>query len=163
MYSVSRIARRLYSSAAEIPKGFWWLKYGELAAVSKPKAKSDLEYLKNNGVTHLVSLTETVPDFHGVDLTSVHMPVENGGMNSIEQANDFYKLVEQVGANGGSVALHCGEGQGRASVLLACYAVKADSLKAEEAIQRIRQNRPNAISNEERENLVKAYEKSLKQ
>lgn len=101
MYSLSRIARRLYSSAAEIPKGFWWLKDGKLAAVSKPKVKSDLEYLKNNGVTHLVSLTEKVPDFHGVDLTSVHMPVEGGGMNSIEQANDFYKLVEDVSGTGG--------------------------------------------------------------
>jgi hypothetical protein len=34
---------------------------------------------------------------------------------------------------------------------------------AEEAIQKIRQNRPNALSTEERKNLVKEYEKSLKQ
>ncbi|KAK3698831.1 hypothetical protein QZH41_016037 [Actinostola sp. cb2023] len=157
-----QFAYRLYCTSAHIPKGFWWLKEGKLAALAKPKARTDMEYLKNNGVTHLVSLTDKVPDFHGVDVKSIHMPVEGGGVPSVQQAEEFYDLVEGIGGDGGSVALHCGEGQGRASILLACYAVKADSISAEEAIQKIRKERPGAIATEDRESRVKEYENSLK-
>lgn len=99
---VSRqFACRLYCSSTQIPKGFWWLKDGKLAGLAKPKAKSDLEYLKNNGVTHLVSLTETVPEFQGVDVQSIHMPVQGGGVPTVQQAHEFYDVVEKIAGDGG--------------------------------------------------------------
>lgn len=97
----TKLTYRLYCLSSQIPKGFWWLKQGKLAGLAKPKTKSDLELLKNNGVTHLVSLTEKVPDFHGVDMVSVHMSVPGGGIPTVQQAHEFYDIVEKVGANGG--------------------------------------------------------------
>lgn len=60
-----------------------------------------------------------------------------------------------------AVALHCGEGQGRASILMACYAVKAFDIDADEAIEKIRKERPGAIASEERVNRVKEYADSI--
>jgi len=97
----SPFAYRFYCTSGQLPKGFWWLKQGRIAGLAKPKAKSDLEYLKKSGVTHLVSLTESVPDFHGVDVKSIHMPVQGGGVPSVKQAHEFYDLVERIGSDGG--------------------------------------------------------------
>jgi len=45
---------------------------------------------------------------------------------------------------------------------MACYAVKAFNIGANEAIEKIRKERPGAIATEERVNRVKEYAESIR-
>ena len=59
---------------------------------------------------------------------------------------------------GENVAIHCVGGLGRTGIVAALYLKKYAGLKAEQAIERVRQVRsPRAVENQEQENFIKDF------
>ena len=63
--------------------------------------------------------------------------------------------------NNEPVLVHCLAGMGRTGVVLACYLVKHQNMSADEATQKIREERPGSIQSYPQEEIIFRFEKSL--
>lgn len=103
--------------------------------------------LPDNWVQNIGYLHVPTPDFTAPD------------MENIDSAVDF--IHEQI-TNDHAVMVHCAAGMGRAGTILACYFVKYKKFTAEDAIKKIREERPGSIQSEVQELAIGFYEKHVK-
>ncbi|MCP4901386.1 MAG: protein phosphatase [bacterium] len=147
--------------------GFSWVVPGELAAMPLPGKERplahDAAYLRENGISLLISLTEEPPDgsvLEDVGIGQLRIPVRDFTAPTLEQINEFVSSVAMSATDGELVGVHCTAGLGRSGTMAAAYLVsKGDS--AEVAIATLRQLRPGSVETEAQEEAVKAYELSL--
>jgi len=79
-----------------VPRNFSWLLAGRIAALAFPDKREDLEFLVEQGIKYLVTLTaemkpniEEVPVLVGIDIS-----VEDFGTFSMDQVEQFIKICE---------------------------------------------------------------------
>ena len=101
----------------------------------------DDEWVKEVKYLHIMSNDMGVPEF--VDLGS---------------AVDF---IHGRITNNEPVMVHCLAGLGRTGTLLACYLIKYQKMPAEEAIQKIREERPGSIQSFTQEEIIFQFAKSV--
>lgn len=80
------------------PRNFSWLEHGKIAALAFPEKREDLEFLVNEGVRYLVTLTkelkprlEEVPALIGVDIS-----VDDYCTFTLEQVKQFIAVCEKA-------------------------------------------------------------------
>ena len=95
-----------------------------------------------NGYLHVPTPDLTAPDMEKIDL-----------------AVDF--IHEKI-ENNQAVMVHCAAGMGRAGTILASYLVKYQNYSAEEAIKKIRKERPGSIQSENQELAITFYQKHVR-
>ena len=78
--------------------------------------------------------------------------------NDLTHTIDF---IHQRITNNEPVLVHCLAGMGRTGVVLACYLVKYQNISADEATQKIRDERPGSIQSYSQEEIIFRFEKSL--
>lgn len=135
----------------------------KLAGCGRPGGAADLQALRNEGITALVSLTVIPPEpelVASADLKHLHLPVMDFTAPSAEAIDECISFVKNS-TESGAVAIHCGAGYGRTGTMLACCLV-AEDIPAEEAIRRIRLLRPGSIETMEQELSVHMYADQLK-
>ena len=76
-----------------------------------------------------------------------------------DEAVDF---IHQQITNDQAVMVHCAAGMGRAGTVLACYFVKYKKFSADDAIKKIRDERPGSIQSEVQELAMGFYEKHVR-
>lgn len=143
------------------PTNFSWFIDGKIAALGFPSSRTDVEFLCKIGVKQLISLTETPPCLYGMKLTQVHIPIDDMTAPSIQQVNEFLRVVELAHLTEEAVAVHCRFGLGRVGTMLACYLVKTTNCSAAEAISIVRRKRPGSIETRGQEKLVQEFSLSL--
>ena len=80
---------------------------------------------------------------------------------------EFDDLVSSVDfihnriTNNEPVMVHCLAGMGRTGTLLACYLVKYQKMSADDAIQKVREERPGSIQSYPQEEMIFQFAKSL--
>jgi atypical dual specificity phosphatase len=81
-----------------VPRGFSWLIPGRIAALAFPDQPSDFDYLINNGIRHLISLTQEMkPQVeHFSQLTWIDMGIEDYGTFSLEQIQNIIQVCEHA-------------------------------------------------------------------
>jgi atypical dual specificity phosphatase len=81
-----------------VPRGFSWLIPGSIAALAFPDQPSDFEYLINNGIRHLISLTQEMkPEVeHFSKLTWTDVGIEDYGTFSLEQIQKIIQVCERA-------------------------------------------------------------------
>ena len=148
-------------------KGFSWVIEGKLCGMPLPgktgSLKDDINYLKNEGITLLVSLTEKIPGFSllkTAKIDSLHLHIKDFHAPTIKQLIYFSHKVDEVILKGGRVGVHCHAGKGRTGTFLAAYMVFKGS-NGDDAIKKIRKLRPDSIETKEQENVIKAYYRYL--
>ena len=120
---------------------FSWILDGRVAGMARPRPE-DGAWLREQGVTGIVSLTERAPPLDG--FLSVHLPVRDMTSPSLGQLHRAVGFMRGVVTGGGAVVAHCGAGLGRTGTVLAAYLVgEGDSVEA--AIARVRRIRPGSI------------------
>lgn len=104
----------------------------------------------------MVSLTETPPDpsiLREWGVRHHHMPVPDFGAPTLEQMEKAAQFALDCLERGVAVVAHCGAGQGRTGLFLACCLV-ALGYAPQEAIQTVRTRRPGSIETPEQEQFV---------
>jgi len=78
--------------------------------------------------------------------------------NDLGHAVDF---IHRRITNNEPVMVHCLAGMGRTGIILACYLVKYQNMSADEAIQKVREERPGSIQSYPQEEIIFRFSKSL--
>ncbi|XP_060709666.1 dual specificity protein phosphatase 23b isoform X1 [Hemiscyllium ocellatum] len=111
---------------ASAPHNFSWIEPKKLAGMAMPRLPAHYQYLYDNGIKHLVTLSERKPPYHDTcpGLKIHHIKIDDFCPPSFEQIKRFLAVVEEASAKGEGVGVHCLHGFGRTGTMLACYLVK---------------------------------------
>ncbi|MHC4182819.1 MAG: dual specificity protein phosphatase 23 [Planctomycetota bacterium] len=138
-------------------RNFSWLIEGEIAGMAKPASTvSDFEFLKDNNIDAIVSLSEFPLDQNLVEefgFEVKHIPVRDFESPRMEQVEDFLKFAKEIRTNGKKLVVHCDAGAGRTGTMLACYLV-SKGYDAAKAIEEVRRKRPGSIETPGQEEVV---------
>ena len=135
-----------------------------LAGMERPGShaplQEDLEFLKVQGISGIVSLTESPLEHTLIEAFGfryLHLPVADFTPPTLEQVRRFIAFLEEFEAANRAVVVHCAAGQGRTGTLLACALVHKGHTAAE-AIEQLRTVRPHSIETAEQERMVQDFE-----
>jgi atypical dual specificity phosphatase len=146
------------------PHGFSWIEKPLLAALSRPTALEELEWLRAQGIELLVSLTEDPLRRDWVNdagLLVLHVPMEDMEAPTQEQLEKCISAILRAMDRKMGVAVHCGAGLGRTGVVLACYLV-AKGQPPDNAIVRVRRLRPGSIETDEQAEAIHEFARRWK-
>jgi atypical dual specificity phosphatase len=141
------------------PHGFTWVEQPLLAAMGRPESVEELQWLRQQGIEILISLTEDAPRRQWVNeagLMLVHVPVVDMEAPTQDDLDKCVAVIERAHQRKMGVAVHCGAGLGRTGVILACYFASKD-LGAKNAIARVRRLRPGSIETADQEEAVSEF------
>src|SRR5262249_2427084 len=141
------------------PHGFSWIDKPKLGALARPSSLEEMQWLRQQGIQVLVSLTEDRPrrgrtreaGGRGVSraLADMEAPTQ-------EQLDRAVSAIRKALDRDMAVAVHCGAGLGRTGVVLAAYLVNT-GLTATKAIARVRQLRPHSIETPDQAEAIELY------
>lgn len=146
------------------PPGFSWIDKPRLAALAKPQAAEDLNWLRQQGVEVLVSLTEEPLPRGWVNeagLMVVNVPVPDMEAPTLRQLEHAVQTIAKANASGLAVAVHCDAGLGRTGTILAAYFVH-QGLAPREAVAKVRQIRPGSIETVEQERVLETFARAAR-
>ena len=159
--------------AEDIPDSFSWVDQGKMAGLSDPRTGGPgegqdydwtLSWLKDNGVDVLISLTTTPPPSSNIEnagLHHIHIPVHDFKAPKVSQLQSFLTLASSRIASGEGIAVHCTAGIGRTGTFLAAYLV-GQGMSADEAIAKVRKERPGSVETGEQEQVVRDLEAAIR-
>ncbi|XP_075419762.1 dual specificity protein phosphatase 23 [Tenrec ecaudatus] len=137
------------------PPNFSWVLPGRLAGLALPRHPAHYQFLWEQGVRHLVSLTDRKPPYSDSSNLTLHkLRIVDFCPPAPHQIDHFLQIVDEANARGEAVAVHCALGFGRTGTMLACYLVKERRSTAGDAIAEIRRLRPGSIETYEQEKAV---------
>jgi len=147
-----------------MPRNFSWLIQDEIAGMARPMSMvADFEFLKDNGIEAIVSLTETplhktlIEEF-GFEYK--HIPVPDLASPTQEQIEEFVSFVNNLTTSKKKIVVHCDAGIGRTGTMLACYLVNKGCI-ANRAVSEVRKRRPGSIETIEQEDTILKYEERI--
>lgn len=146
------------------PHGFSWVDKPRLAALARPESLEDLQWLRQQGIQVLISLTEEKPrrDWtNDAGLMVFHEPFQDMEPPGQEQLDRVLSAMSKALDANMPVAVHCGAGLGRTGVVLAAYLVTR-GMNANQAIARVRKLRPSSIETDEQEEAVLQFARRRK-
>ena len=85
-----------------------------------------------------------------------HFPVEDFAAPSLAQISKACEIIDESLDRGKSVLVHCNAGIGRTGTILSCFLVHKGA-HPEEAIERVRRERPMSLETKEQIDVVHHY------
>ena len=147
---------------------FTWIVPDLLAGMACPgyfaALDADLDHLAEEGVRHIVTLTEfplTMPPDPA--FTNHHFPIVDFAAPEHVQTYQFCELVDKAAAAGERVVVHCLAGIGRTGTFLACYLMWHEGLNARQALSRVRGLRREYVQSVEQEAYLEDWETWLRE
>lgn len=131
--------------------------------------RKDLEQLKAEGVTHIVSLlTQSELEDYGVPelfkayaeegFEVYHLPIMDQATVAPDELRQALDWIQQALMQSGQILLHCVGGLGRSGMLAACF-LRQKGLPAQQALAEIRAIRsPRAVENPAQEAIIFDFE-----
>jgi atypical dual specificity phosphatase len=165
LYSDPLTALKEYNLTPEqqqkiILPNFSWVIEDKLAGMGRPNSETAFAFLKDLGVSNLITLTQNQLPFNLLEkynLRADHYPVEVMTAPSLVQITQAVSRIDYLIGEGKKVVVHCAVGVGRTGTILACYLV-SQGLSAREAISQLRQMRPGSVETNSQEAVVYRYE-----
>ena len=156
MSKPGNVWRKVHGKITKRPTNFSWLIDEKLAGSGIPTSFDELDWILKQGVKSIVTMTENaLPQEWVNEIGYLHVPTPDltaPDMEKIDLAVDF--IHENITDNQ-AVMVHC------AGTILACYLVKYKKFSAENAIEKIRKERPGSIQSETQELAITFYQKHV--
>jgi len=156
--------RKLRARISDEPTGFAWVDDHKLAASGYPASRGQLEWLVNQGIGAVLTLTpESLPEdqVRGLPLEMAHVPMEDHQVPAVDSLAQGAKLVSNFLSEGKAVAVHCLAGEGRTGSVLAAYLMSEKKMTADEALRSLRAIKPLFVEPRQ-ETALRDYESSLR-
>lgn len=150
----------------EGPSRFSWILPAQLAGSGRPGRYSpldkDLAFLRQEGIGVIISLLESTVNLEAyveAGFDTHHFPVEDFTAPTLDQIAEACGIIESSLTRGSRVLVHCNAGIGRTGTLLACF-LAHQGVEPEDAVQRIRGERPMSLETREQITIVARYYES---
>ncbi len=154
--------RKVHGTLTGRPDNFSWLIEKKLAGSAIPTSIDEIRWVIEQGVKSIVTVREEPLDDEWVkDVKYLHVISNDMG---VPEPNDLLAAVDFIHrrlTHDEPVLVHCLAGLGRTGTILASYLVKYQNMSADEAIQKVREQRPGSIQSYPQEEIVFQFAKSL--
>lgn len=155
--------RKIHGRVTKKPTNFSWLINNKLAGSGMPTTINEINWILNQGVKSIVTMTENaLPEYWVKDTKYLHVPTEDLSAPDIEQIDGAVDFIHERINQNEPVMVHCAAGIGRTGTILACYLIKYQKYSAKNAIEKVRKERPGSIQSERQEIVVELYEKHIR-
>ena len=162
MTKIGDAKRKLHGIITGKPDNFSWLIDGKLAGSAIPTSKDEIKWVQEQGVKSIVTIREEpLADEWIKDVNYLHVMSNDMGVPEFNDLTHAVDFIHRRITNKEPVLVHCLAGMGRTGVVLACYLVKYQNMSADEATQKIREERPGSIQSYPQEEIIFRFEKSL--
>ncbi|MDJ0269625.1 MAG: dual specificity protein phosphatase family protein [Aigarchaeota archaeon] len=144
---ISSKIRRIQGLFVEKPVNFSWVN-DRIAASGLPAGIKHLTWLKKQGITAILTLTEkslNLEDIRRLDFEYRHIPMQDLKPPTVEKLVEASTFIRLITSRGGRVLVHCAAGLGRTGTVLAAYFMLENNLNPEDAIRYVRRIRPGSI------------------
>ena len=163
MTKIGDVKRKLHGKIWKKPDNFSWIIEGKLAGSAIPTSIDEVEWAIDQGVKSIVTIREEPLDSDWANNVN-YLHVHSNDMG-VPEFDDLVKSVDFIHdriVNDEPVMVHCLAGLGRTGTILSCYLIKYKKMSADDAIQKVRNERPGSIQSFPQEEIIFRLEKSLK-
>ena len=155
--------RKVHGTVTGKPDKFSWLIENKLAGCGIPTSIDEVQWVIEQGVKSIVTVREEPLDENWVkDVNYLHILSNDMGVPEFVDLVSAVDFIHRRITNNEPVLVHCLAGMGRTGTILASYLVKYQNMSADEAIQKVREERPGSIQSYPQEEIIFRFEKSLK-
>ena len=154
--------RKVHGTVTGKPDKFSWVIENKLAGSGIPTSIDEVQWMIEQGVKSIVTIREEpLADNWIKDVNYLHVISNDMGVPEFNDLTHAVDFIHRRITNNEPVLVHCLAGMGRTGVVLACYLVKYQNISADEATQKIREERPGSIQSYPQEEIIFRFEKSL--
>ena len=154
--------RKVHGTITGKPDNFSWLIENKLAGSAIPTSIDEIKWVIDQGVKSIVTVREEPLDDEWVkDVKYLHIMSNDMGVPEFVDHGSAVDFIHRRITNNEPVMVHCLAGMGRTGTILACYLVKHQNMSADEAIQKVREERPGSIQSYPQEEIIFRFSKSL--
>ena len=154
--------RKVHGKITKRPTNFSWLIEEKLAGSGMPTSFEELDWVLKQGVKSIVTMTENaLPEKWVSEIRYLHVPTPDLSAPDMEKIDTAVDFIHENIIDNQAVMVHCAAGMGRAGTILACYLVKYQKYSSEDAVKKIRKERPGSIQNETQELAITFYQKHI--
>ena len=154
--------RKVHGTITGKPDNFSWLLENKLAGSAIPTSIDEVQWVIEQGIKSIVTVREEPLDGEWVkDVNYLHILSNDMGVpgfNDLVHAVDF---IHRRITNKEPVMVHCLAGLGRTGTVLASYLIKYQNMSADEAMKKVRDQRPGSIQSYPQEEIIFQFAKSL--
>ena len=158
------IWRKVHGTVTGRPDKFSWLIENKLAGSGIPTSIDEIRWVIEQGIKSIVTVREEPLDDEWVkDVKYLHVISNDMG---VPKSNDLLAAVDFIHkrlTHNEPVLVHCLAGLGRTGTLLACYLIKHQKMSADDAMQKVREERSGSIQSYPQEEIIFRFSKSLPQ
>ena len=154
--------RKVHGTVTGRPDKFSRLIETKLAGSGIPTSINEVQWVIEQGVKSIVTVREEPLDDDWVkDVNYLHIMSNDMGVPEFDDLTHAIDFIHRRITNNEPVMVHCLAGLGRTGTLLACYLVKYQKMSADDAIRKVREERPGSIQSYPQEEIIFQLEKSL--
>ena len=156
------IWRKVHGTVTGRPDKFSWLIENKLAGSGIPTSIEEVQWIIEQGVKSIITIREEPLDDDWIkDVNYLHVMSNDMGVPEFDDLVHVVDFIHKRITSNEPVMVHCLAGMGRTGTILACYLVKYQNMSADEAIQKIREERPGSIQSFSQEEIIFQFAKSV--
>ena len=164
MTKIGDAKRKLHGMITGKPDNFSWIIEKKLAGSAIPTSKEEIDWVKQEGVKSIVTIREEPLEEEWLeDVNYLHIHSNDMGVPEFDDLINSVDFLHQRITNDEPVMVHCLAGLGRTGTILACYLIKYQQMSADDAIQKVRNERHGSIQSFSQEEIIFRFEKSVRE
>jgi len=162
MTKIGDVKRKLHGKIWKKPDNFSWIIEGKLAGSAIPTSTDEIQWAIDQGVKSIVTIREEPLDTdYTNNVNYFHVHSNDMGVPEFDDLVKTVDFIHDRKVNDEPVMVHCLAGLGRTGTILACYLIKYKKMSADDAIQKVREERPGSIQSFPQEEIIFQFAKSL--